>query len=173
MSQKKGNFVIRNSEGRVKLAGIATNLTNDVMSIEFGDLTEVVEYRDAGNVPRTLTRDHAAYEQTLRLTPGIGYAHTTQQDVKDLIASLERGDTIDLRNFEDAQFNWTDGNDDAGAPDVGVTDFKAFIWQVGKVLSQGELLSVTITARRVASLSVVLSVVTETPIDYSAAWANL
>lgn len=153
MAQKKGAFVIRNSEGVVTLAGIATSLTNDAMSAGYSDATEIFEHKDAGGVLRTLTKDFNDYRITLRLTPGVGGAHADQAAVKATIAAIARGDSIVTSGFEDDQFNW-----DSSA--------KGIIWEVGKTLTMGDLMSVDITARKMTTTG-------GTAIDFTGAWASL
>jgi hypothetical protein len=155
MAQKKGRFVIKNAEGVVTLAGIATSLTNDVMSVDFSDITEISEHRDAGNVPRTLTKDFNAFEMRLQLTPGIGFDHADQASVKTAIASLAKGQSIVTASFEDDQFNWASGD-------------KAIIWEVSKALNQGGLMSVNVTARKLQTAAG-----SPAAIDFTSAWADL
>jgi hypothetical protein len=153
MAQKKGAFVIKNAEGVVTLAGIATSLTNDVRRITHSDATEINEHRDAGNVPRTFTKDFNCFEMSLELIPGIGGAHADEAAVKALFASVEKFDTIVTSGFEDPDFNW-----DAAA--------KAIIFSIDKTLAQGELMSINITARKYTTTGGVV-------IDFTAAWASI
>jgi hypothetical protein len=152
MSQKKGNYVIKNAEGSVVLQGLAA-LVNDVNNIDWNDATEITEHRDAGNVPRTLTKDFNEERLTLRLIVGVGYAFSDQAALKAAIASLAKCGQIITSGFEDAQCNWADAA-------------KAIIWEVGKTLAQGELMAVNITARK-------LSTTAAAAIDFTGAWADL
>lgn len=152
MAQKRGYFVIKNSAGTVTMQGLAT-LTNDVMSVNHNDATAVMEHRDADNIPRTFTRDFLDFRMTLRLTPGIGSNLANQAAVAAAIASLRKMDTIVTASFEDSDFNWASGD-------------KGFIEEVGKVLQQGDLMSVDVTARKLATTAGVA-------LDFSAAWTDL
>lgn len=155
MSQKKGFFVIKNSEGVVTLAGIATSLTNDVMSANFTDATEISIHRDAGNVPRAVTKDYHEFRLQLRLTPGVGFAHADQATVKTAIAGIRKFDSIVTSGFEDADLNWTSGD-------------KAVVMDIGKTLAQGELMSVDVTAAKFTD-----SAASPAVIDFTGAWAGL
>lgn len=152
MAQKKGNFVIKNAEGSVALQGAAA-LVNDIDNIDWSDATEITEHRDAGNVPRTLTKDFNEERLTLRLTPGPGYAFADQAALKAAVASLAKCGQIITSGFEEAQCNWADAA-------------KAIIWEVGKTLARGELMSVNITARK-------LSTTAGAAIDFTGNWADL
>jgi hypothetical protein len=151
-SYKKGNFVIKGSEGVTTLAGLAA-LTNDALSTSFSDGTAVMEHRDAGNVPRTLTKDFDESMLTFRITPGIGSGLASQAAVAAAIASLKKGDTFTSSGFEDSQFNLSSGD-------------KAIIWEVGKSLVQGDLMSVDVTVRKLTETG-------GTAIDFTAAWSTL
>lgn len=150
---KKGFFVIKNSEGVVTLAGIATSLTNDARSAGFSDITPVTEHPDAGNVPRSLTKDFNLFQLTLNLIPGVGSGLADQATVKAAIAGIRKGDTIVTSGFEDADFNWASGD-------------KGIVWEVGKTLTQGDLMTVDVTARRLTDTA-------GAAIDFTAAWATL
>jgi hypothetical protein len=159
---KRGYFVIRNAESVVILQGIATTMTNDTNNIAWRDVTEVNEQRDALNVPRTYTEDFRMFEIGLTLTPGSGSNQTAQSDVKAAIATLRKMDTVSIASTEDADMNWT----------VAGTDYKAFIWEVGKTLQTGANMSVDVTVRRIVSLTESGGTVTETPVAFGA-WAAL
>lgn len=149
---KKGFFVIKNSEGSVTLNGLAA-LVNNAMSANFTDATEISQHRDAGNVIRTLTKDMNVFRMTLQLTPGIGAALADQAAVKAAIASLRKGMQIITADFEDADLNWATGD-------------KAILVEIGKTLSQGELMSVDVTCEKYTDTA-------DAVIDFTGAWASL
>lgn len=153
MSEKKGNFIIYNSEGVVTLAGAATSLTNDAMSANFTDDTNVKVFMDASGVPRTRVRDYLRYTLQLRLTPGVGYAHADQSTIKTAIANAGKMATFVTSGFEDADFNWA-------------SNAYGFIESIGKGLTQGDAMSVDVTAAREALTD-------GTPIRFDGAWASL
>ena len=149
---KKGAFVIKNSEGTVALNGLAT-LTNDVMNAGWRDVTEIMQHKDAGNVLRTMTKDMNVFQCQLTLTPGIGSALANQAAVAAAIASLRKGMQIITGAFEDADFIIADAS-------------KAIITDIGKTLSQGNLMSVDVTVEYYTDTA-------GTVIDFTGAWASL
>lgn len=158
MSLKKGNFIIRNAAGTVKLAGLAT-LTNDQTSAAFSDDTEVAEHRDALNVPRTFTSDFRQYTMRLTLIPGVGSGLADKATVLAAIAGLRKMDAFESASFEDGDLNWAS------------TKY-AFIQEVGKTLSQGNDMSVDVTVKRIVSIAESGGTVTETPINYGS-WTQI
>jgi hypothetical protein len=152
MSQKKGAFLIKNSEGTVAINGLTT-LTNDVIQLGWRDITEIFMHNDAGNVPRALTKDYNAFELTGTIQPGIGSALADQAAVKAAVASLRRGMQVILGAFEDSDFVVPDAD-------------KAILWEVGKDLSQGGIFAVSITLRKFTTTAGVV-------IDFTGAWADL
>ncbi len=152
MASKKGAFVIKNSEGTVALNGLAT-LTNDAVNAGWSDVTEVMQHRDAGNVLRTLTKDMNTFEVRLTLTPGVGSALSDQAAVKAAIAALRKGMQVITGAFEDADFIVASGD-------------KAIITDIGKTLSQGNLMSVDVTVQKYTDTA-------DAVIDFTAAWAAL
>jgi hypothetical protein len=149
---KKGNFVIKNSEGSVTLKGLAA-LVNDAISASVTDATELAFHRDAGNVPRTITKDFNEFRMNLRLTPGIGYAFADQATVKAAIAALSKGDSIVTSGFEDDALNWASSD-------------KAIILEIGKTLTQGDLMSIDVTAAKYTDTAAAV-------IDFTGAFATL
>lgn len=153
-SQKKGNFIIKHSEGSVTL-GSATTMVNDTMSAGWNDATEIQTYRDASGVRRTITKDENVMRMNLRLTPGIGSALTDQAAVKACVASIRKGDAIVTTGFEDADLNWASGD-------------KATIVDIGKTLQSGDIFSVDVVCEKVTTAEAVPVV-----IDFTGAWAAL
>ncbi len=153
MSEKKGNFIIYNSEGVVTLMGAATALTNDTMSASFSDDTEIKVFKDASSVPRTRVRDFLRYTLQLRLTPGVGFAHADQATVKTAIADCSKMGTFVTSGFEDSQMNWA-------------TNAYGFIESVGKSATQGDIFSVDVTAARE-------TLTDGTALRFDGAWAAL
>lgn len=159
MSLKRGYFVAKNSKGTVAFKGLAT-ITNDAVSARHADISEVSEHRDAGNITRAWTIDMYVFEIALRLTMGVGSNFTTKADLIAAIATLKKFDQIITASFEDADFNWADAK-------------KGVIWDVGKTLEQGNLLSVDVTCRRWVEITESGGTITETALDYTGGWKQI
>lgn len=153
-AQKKGFFVIKNAEGTVQMNGL-TALSNDTNNANFTDATEISQHRDAGNVIRTLTKDMNVYRMTLRLIPGVGTGAADQATLKAQFASLRKGMQVITASFEDGDLNWPDAD-------------KAIIVEIGKTLTQGDLMSLDVTVEKYTTAAASPAV-----IDFTGAWADL
>ena len=138
MSQKKGNFVIMNSAGTVKMKGLAT-LTNDVTSAGYSDNTVITEHQDAIGVPRTLTKNFHDYSLSFSLTPGVGSALVSEAAVAAAIASIAKGDIFVSTGFTDDDYNMASG--------------ECYISEIGKTMTQGAIMTMNVTVRKVTDAS--------------------
>ena len=106
-SFKKGNFVIKNAEGSVAIAGLAA-FVNSNNSASITDASPFDIHKDSGGVPRTITRDYIEYRMELDLTPGVGGAFATLADLKTAFVLTLKGAQIITSSFDLADLNWAD-----------------------------------------------------------------
>jgi hypothetical protein len=162
-TQYKGNFIIMNAAGTVLLAGRANLFTNSTPSAAVSDVSPVVEHEDSTGIIRTLTRNKTAYEMTLTLTPGIGGKaggtnFASLSELKTAADLVPLGSTIITEGFPIEALNWT-----------AAKAYKGRITASSVNASGNGPLSMNVTARRECSVSGS----TETPIDFTGAWADL
>jgi len=152
MSQKKGNFVIKNSAGSVKLAGLAA-LVNGAGSASFSDNTNIAVHNDAAGVPRAITKDYNEFSLPFDLTPGIGGDLGSVAAVAAAVDGIRLGDQIIVSGFS---------HNDINLPDSA----KAVITSYTVSQSEGALSKVSVTATRRTDLS-------GNAIDFTGAWAAI
>jgi hypothetical protein len=152
MSQKKGNFVIKNASGTAKLAGLAT-LTNDTPNARWKDITDIAEHKDSAGIPRTLTRDYKCYELTYRITPGVGSGLASKAATVAAVTGVQKGDQFISTNFDLPELNVADAD-------------KAIIFDIGGDQAEGQLGGIDVTVRKYTDLA-------GTVIDFTSAWASI
>jgi hypothetical protein len=153
---KKGNFVIKNAEGLVTLAGDATSIFNDSNnSVNYSESNPIDMHMDSGGIPRTLTKNYVEYTLELELTPGVG--GTTGAANFASLAALKtafvlppRGSQIITSGFDVAGLNWD-------------TSTKAIVWDASIQQSAEGLSTIRCTAKKFADNA-------GTVIDFTGAW---
>jgi len=148
---KKGNFVIKNSEGSVAIAGLAA-FVNSSNSASVSDASPFEVHMDAGGVPRTVTRNYFEYRMELDLTPGVGGSFATLADLKTAFVLSLKGSQIITSGFDLSDLNWADA-------------VKAIIEDISIQQSQEGLSTLRVTAvKRTDNAGNV--------IDFTAAWVT-
>lgn len=151
MSEKKGNFIIRNAAGTVVLAGSATFL-NSNNSAGFTDLTALEVHKDSAGTPRVITRDYLEYQLDLDLTPGVGGTFASKAALQTAFAAVEKGSTITTSGFDLADLNWDSSK-------------KGIVFDSSVSASNGQNATLKVQARRMATLD-------GTPIDFTGVWTT-
>jgi hypothetical protein len=163
MSQKKGNFVIKNNVGLVVLAGVAAAaFLNSNNSTSVTDDSPIDMHKDSAGIPATLTKDYQSRTMELDLTPGIGGQSTA--GVPGVFASKAalqaafvlpvRGNLFSSSGFDHADMNWP------------VTNF-GIIWEASIQNSSDGLSTMRVTVKYFVKNDGV------TFIDFSGAWADI
>ena len=118
MAYKKGNFVIKNAQGYVTLAGDATAIFNDSNnSAGFSETSPVQTHMNSLGEPTVLTRDFIEYTMELELTPGVGGTGGATPAAFANLAALQTalafntvGSQIITAGFDIAALNWPTGD---------------------------------------------------------------
>ena len=158
MAYKKGNFIIRNAQGLVTLAGDATSIFNDSANSASASLSSPVQtHMDSAGNPATVTRDYVERTYEFELTPGVG--GTTGGSGFSSLAALQTAFVLpdEFSQFISSGFDVTDLNL-ADAAKAVVTAASATVTAEGNAG-----LRVTVKTFKKADNSTV--------INFTAAWA--
>lgn len=113
MAYKKGQFIIRNAQGIVTLAGDATSIFNDSnnsASVSLSTPTQM--HMDSSGTPAAVTRDYVERTYEFELTPGIGGTGGGSPAAFANLAALQTAFVLpdDYSQFISSGFDVTDLN---------------------------------------------------------------